>query len=384
MAFGFKNNIGFFVKKPWMVALALAVALVVFGNVQQSFAQSSACLRLQNQLSALNSGGGNRARPSARYRQYDRAVKDQRAQITKTRRMARRNGCSIRVPGRRNSSSCGRINASLNQMQGNLKNLEQQRRRLAPRGSGSNRNNRRQLIRTMNQRGCINNGGQERPQFANARPGTRSLVEQIFGVRTFGNDGRRSDFERPNAAFSSRYNTFRTMCVRKKDGYYFPVSFSTVPERFESDESACQSKCPGTDVALYYHAIPAQDSEDMISFRGNIPYTDLPTAFAYRKKFDPEATCRYTSGILQEIAGAEGETNTLREEFVSVSTRIGTPIFRSDRALDPETISNQNGSFDTVAIARLFNKEDDPTDAQIVASSGQNIRVVGPAFFPVQ
>ena len=36
--------------------------------------------------------------------------------------------------------------------------------------------------------------------------------------------------------------TYRTVCVRMCDGYYFPVSFSTLPSHFPQDADACSSK----------------------------------------------------------------------------------------------------------------------------------------------
>jgi hypothetical protein len=39
------------------------------------------------------------------------------------------------------------------------------------------------------------------------------------------------------------YATYRTICVRLCDGYYFPVSFSTLPAHFDHDADVCQSKC---------------------------------------------------------------------------------------------------------------------------------------------
>lgn len=358
---------------------AILFVAATFSIAQHSTAnaQSAACLQLQNQLSSLSVGGSSRSSP--RYRQYNRAVNDQRAQISKTKRMARRNGCNNKFFGKK-SSTCGRILASLDQMSANLSGLERERRRLAPRGSGSSDNRRRSIIRNMNQRGCFS--GNQRQ--ANARPRNRSLVEQIFGVRTFSNDGTRGLFERPNARFSSRYNTYRTMCVRKKDGYYFPVSFSTTPDRFEYDERICQSKCPNTDVALYFHAMPAQDSEDMVSFRGQLPYAELPTAFAYRKKFDPEASCRYTTGLFQEIAGGSGERENEINQQDSSLTRIGKPKFRVSRSIDPETASNNLGNFNTDTIDKLLNKPDELLISSTVTTQDKNIRVVGPAFFPVQ
>jgi hypothetical protein len=362
-----------------VVPFSCALALVSVLGTLPGYAQSGACINLQNQLSNANFSGNNRVAPSSRFRQYDQAAKDQRLQIEKTQRMARRNGCNGNVSRTRNTSTCGRIVNSLDNMRNNLTSLERERRRLAPKNTNVNNDRQRSIIRAMNRRGCFNKNN--RTPFAVQQPRRRSLVEQIFGVRTFRNDGRRGLFERPDSAITSRYNTFRTMCVRELDGYYFPISFSTTPERFEYDEKVCESKCPGTNVSLYYHAMPAQDSEDMISFRGQLPYSELPAAFAYRKEFNPKATCRYTTGVLQEVTGFDNPNQDPNNLSDANSIRIGQPVFRRDRSLDPETIANQDGKYDERDIVRLFTSPEDQAKAEIIALNGRRIRIVGPRFF---
>jgi len=381
------NNLNFTGLKKCSTLLKMSALAGVLTFVSNSFvapatAQTNACNQLQNQLSALSVGGGKRVAPGSRYRQYDRAVKDQRIQIKKTKQMARRNACSAIFSGRRNSSTCGRILSSLDQMNSNLADLERERRRLAPRQTGADNNRRKAVIRAMNRRGCFTSG--IRQQAALERPRKRSIVEQLFGLRTYGNDGRRRNFERPDMTLSSRSNTYRTMCVRKRDGYYFPVSFSTTPDRFELDERICESKCRGNDVALYYHSMPDQDSEDMVSFRGQQPYADLPTAFSYRKKFDPDATCKYSAGVFEEIAGSNGERNNPLAESGTILSRIGAPIFREDREQDSETLANLGGRFSEKDIQRLLVKpEKNPENRPLVAND-RSVRVVGPTFYPVQ
>ena len=365
-----------------VAALLSLLSLSNAAGISSANAQSASCAQLQNKLSTLTVGGGYQPRASAEYRKYDRAVKNQRTQINKTRRMAQRNRCNTRVIITRNSSTCGRILASLEKMSTNLTALEQQRQRLAPRQVKSVEEQRRDVIRLMSQRGCIDNYNV--PQVAPPVVRRRSLVEQLFGVRTFSNDGRRGIFERPEHDFSSSYNTYRTMCVRKQDGYYFPVSFSTTPDRFEYDERVCLSKCPGTDVALYFHAMPTQDSEDMVAYRGQEPYADLPSAFAYRKKYDPKATCRYSAGVLQDVTGFLGDGAQLTDLSGSSPTRIGTPVFRRDRSMDPESMANLDGRFNEPAIKRLLMSPQEIAKEQAIALAGRKVRVVGPAFYPVQ
>ncbi len=85
--------------------------------------------------------------------------------------------------------------------------------------------------------------------------------------------------------------TLRTVCVRSCDGYYWPISFSTVPEFLADDNATCQSQCPGSDVELYYYHNPGETPEDMINLAG-APYSSLPDAFRYRQEYDSSCSCK--------------------------------------------------------------------------------------------
>jgi hypothetical protein len=87
------------------------------------------------------------------------------------------------------------------------------------------------------------------------------------------------------------FATYRTLCVRLCDGYYFPVSFSTLPNHFQRDADMCQSKCAAP-AELYYHQNPGGAVEQMVSVTGNQPYTSLKSAFRYRKEFVQGCSCK--------------------------------------------------------------------------------------------
>ena len=90
---------------------------------------------------------------------------------------------------------------------------------------------------------------------------------------------------------SSQYATFRTVCVRLCDGYYFPISFSTLPGHFQQDADACQSKCAAP-VELYYHPNPGGAMEQAVGIKAQSPYTQLKTAFRYRKEYVQGCSCK--------------------------------------------------------------------------------------------
>ena len=83
--------------------------------------------------------------------------------------------------------------------------------------------------------------------------------------------------------------TYRTVCVRLCDGFFFPISFATTPEYFARDEAACQSRCSSS-ARLYVY--PANgEPEQMVSVQRQ-PYSALNTAFLFRTKYDNACTCK--------------------------------------------------------------------------------------------
>jgi hypothetical protein len=87
------------------------------------------------------------------------------------------------------------------------------------------------------------------------------------------------------------YATYRTICVRLCDGYYFPISFSTLPNHFQRDAELCQSKCAAP-AELYYHQNPGSAVEQAVGAKTQEPYTKLKTAFRYRKEFVNGCSCK--------------------------------------------------------------------------------------------
>ncbi len=168
--------------------------------------------------------------------------------------------------------------------------------------------------------------------------------------------------------------TFRTLCVRTCDGYYFPISFSTTQDRFGDDAQTCSSMCPGAESKLYYHANPGGSPEDMLSIEG-LAYSALPTAFDYRKSINPSCSCRPAGGysVIASNPGAEAAAEKAAEPEPALLPRP-----RPEPGEDPETLANRAGVFvpgaapaDGIATAA----------ATAVTPGGRSIRVVGPAYW---
>lgn len=367
MELGFREIKRAYGRRFLLAAGLLIGAGVVFPTAAE--AQSSACLSLQYQLDSLAEYAA--PRPSRRYQQYDRAVRDQQVQIRKTERMAVLNGCRFLA-----SNACLRIDASLSDMYANLAALKRERNRAAPRARSSERE-RRQIIDAMQRRGCMDAGGTETARGGERRRGHRTLLEQIFGVKTYSREGSFEDFS-ADPGFGQRYGTYRTLCVRTCDGYYFPISFSTTEDRFSTDEASCRRMCPGAETRLFIHKMPIGDPEDSISYPEGNPYISLENAFTYRRKLDAACNCNFRSRGIEAVAGAGGAG--FEAEKPQARQRIATPTFRPDRDIDPESAANQAGGLTEERIATLL----DPEATKLAGNRDGKVRIVGPVFFPVQ
>jgi Protein of unknown function (DUF2865) len=83
--------------------------------------------------------------------------------------------------------------------------------------------------------------------------------------------------------------TYRTLCVRLCDGFYFPISYATRRERFVGDSKQCEQRCPGRS-RLFVHRNPGEDVDKMVALDGR-PYSSLPTAFLHRTKHVKDCAC---------------------------------------------------------------------------------------------
>ncbi len=349
-----------------MIGIASLVFVILAVSTKPTLAQSATCRSLQAQLAQIETGRG--AAPTQQFLRYDRAVRDQQVQIAKTERAARKNACQYR-----NNNRCNRIKNSLAKMYANLNALERTRATFAP--SGGTSADRAMIIRSMRQNRC----GAEAIEEVRAEPQQdkrRSLLEQIFGSKTYSSNGFEED---PNSRSRVQGGgTFRTLCVRTCDGYYFPISFSTTKNHFEDDLNKCQQMCPGTETALFYHTMPGGDAETSISYRTGEPYSSLTNAFSYRKKVDNQCSCRATD--LRYSKKLQARRKGLKPKSASPLNRsMATPTFRLDIALGEETLQSIEGEMTVEKLASIaIGGSDNET------RSNGDIRIVGPAFFPVQ
>lgn len=84
--------------------------------------------------------------------------------------------------------------------------------------------------------------------------------------------------------------TYRTVCVRLCDGFFFPISFATTADRFGADENICRSRC-GSPARLYVYPNPGGEPEQMTDLGGQ-PYAALKSAFLFRTEYVEACTCK--------------------------------------------------------------------------------------------
>lgn len=136
---------------------------------------------------------------------------------------------------------------------------------------------------------------------ADARAGQRSATESGHAIVTaglfdwlFGDRSREHRREPPAklepAPEDRRSGTYRTLCVRLCDGFYFPISYATRRDRFEDDAKRCEQSCPSRS-RLFVHRNPGEGFEDMTDLEGQ-PYRALPNAFKHQTQYVADCTCR--------------------------------------------------------------------------------------------
>ncbi|MGO9547690.1 MAG: DUF2865 domain-containing protein [Rhodomicrobium sp.] len=111
-------------------------------------------------------------------------------------------------------------------------------------------------------------------------------------------------------------STYRTLCVRECDGFYFPLSTTATESQFRDDDAKCRSQCAAP-AELFYHR-SNQDVEQMFSLSGR-PYSEMPNAFRYRKVYIRGCSCNEREYSREEIAKSEEALKTAKRADASSS-----------------------------------------------------------------
>jgi hypothetical protein len=334
--------------------------------------QNPACVRLESQLAALDRGQVDPVR-AEQVRRYEEAAGKQQVELDRLTAQARRMGCEssgfFLFGG--GGPQCGDINGQIERMRANLGRMTGDLQRLQSGGTDRGEQ-RRSLLIALGQNDCG-------PQYANAvPPRPRGFFETLFGGPAPAPSASTPDWNNPNPDLGPS-STYRTLCVRTCDGFYFPISFSTVQNRFADDEHACQRMCPATEVMLFSHHNPGEDISQAVSLSGK-RYTDLPNAFHYRQEYTPACSCRRPGQSWADALGPHDDTIE-RGDIVVTEERAKA---MAQPKVEPSRSQRQDarrGKLEQKPDAVTVDAAVDPAAAAVVPDKSK-MRAVGPQFLP--
>ena len=294
--------------------------IATVGLVTPAAGQSQYCLPLQMELAALN-------KSAPRAASNNRAIREE---LSKAKSQERNAGCRSFFSRNRSSNTCRSLRSRISSLERQLRGSR--RGGIFRLGQSADERQRQRIIQALARAGC-----------------------------------------------SQRTTTYRTICVRVCDGYYYPLSITSSQQRFQQDAQKCAGQYPPGEGVLYYHPFPGGDASQAVSLSGD-RYFDQAYAFSYRTSFQPYCAARLQEGLAALRERVYSAVPTLGQHFEqAIETRIAAlsvsiPIARADWSSDPETIANRAGDFIPTPVAP-------PSDTMAIAGGG--LRKVGdPYYFP--
>lgn len=110
--------------------------------------------------------------------------------------------------------------------------------------------------------------------------------------------------------------TYRTVCVRLCDGFYFPVSFSTSRSHFAKDARRCEESCPAGG-RLFVHPTGVSDEPAHMTDLQGKAYAELQNAYRSQKEYVPNCTCRGNPWDPQEVARHQAYADAAKKTAAS-------------------------------------------------------------------
>ncbi|WP_336056397.1 DUF2865 domain-containing protein [Nitratireductor sp. CH_MIT9313-5] len=365
----------------------------------QADALSRTCRNLEAQLAKVPRGAS-----SASVAKYDRAIARQSKELNRATSSARNAGCSGGIFGN-NSTQCRSLNSTIRKMNANLAQLKRTRASL---GAGNTKQVKARLLRDIRKHGCrakpqtsVKANSKKKSAVARVQkkaaparvtksaPATKKVVRKAAIKKVV---RKQKAVRTASAPFIKPRNmtTFRTMCVRMCDGYYFPISFSVPKDMFERDAQTCEARCPGAEVQLFVHSVPDEETAQMVSIADGTPYQKADFAYKYRQTGVGSSSCgcelkspsfevmagNYEAGQNGDVVSSVNPTEEAATSQSEALFELPAPRFRPDPAADPETLANRVGGLE-------MKKPLPSAPIQAAVSSfAPGVRVVGPVFLP--
>jgi hypothetical protein len=347
--------------------------------------QNPFCSRLETQLQTFDRGSNDASRAD-QFRKFEEAAANQQNEIERQEATAQRAGCernSFFVLFSGQQAQCGPINKKVQQMRDNLERIQADMERLRGDPAPERDSQRRAILVALAQNNC---GQQYQQQVAATPPPRPGLLESLFGPKSVfapGNDA---------PGMSAPGGSYRTVCVRTCDGFYYPVSYATNPARFAEDEKTCRQSCPAAETQLYSHRNPGEDINQAVSVNSQQPYTALPTAFRYRTSLDQACSCRRPGETWAQTLKSIDDTTVEQGDIVVNDQRArqlsqprvdaqGKPIRQAPQApLAPARPDPRAAQTAPPAAAPAADAA--PAEEPSKPDPNRTVRAVGPVFIP--
>lgn len=284
-----------------LMSVALAGLLV---DVTAAVAQSASCQRLEATLATLDR--------NSEFRNVDANTREARAlqrDLQRSESTYIRNGCNDDAKaGRPLNTQC---RALAREITSGRKTYEQLTRIIETGNAVAQQ--REAVLQEIARFGCGSRVRVLEGESTRNR-GRGNLFDQLFEALNDSFDDGAGGFRDEGWDPWGNYHTVRTLCVRKSDGFYWPISYSTLIDYVPNDADQCRSMCPTLDVDLYYYDNPGQEPEQMINMYGE-PYSALPNAFRFRTEVDKDARCTPAAdyGSITIAQTTEGQSRAMIE-----------------------------------------------------------------------
>lgn len=264
---------------------------------RQPSPQELRCIQLEQELA---NDWTNNQQGSNRLPQIDAEIRKYEGIYQSTQARAENGDCyqSMFIFGRSlvRTPRCLKMHRQIEDARQRLATLQEQRAAVA--GNRGAQTRKRDLIDALARAGC---GGQYQQE---ARRNSGGWFTSLFEEE---NTYRRPDLRTSRI---EPFATYRTLCVRTCDGFYFPLSYSALPSKFPNDVNQCQNQCAAP-AELFVYRNPGEEAEQMVSSDGRTAYNDLPNAWRYRKEYVKGCSCKATEYDPAEIelANKKGDEN---------------------------------------------------------------------------
>jgi hypothetical protein len=370
---------------------SMAPAVLVVATFTAAYAQQNpVCVRLEAQLATFDRSAGDSTRAD-QIRRYEEAAGSQQIEIERQQALARRMGCgnnSFFVLFSGEPAQCGPQNAKIQQMRANLANISAELERLQGGGGSERDGQRRAILVALGQNNC---GPQYQAAVAPA-PRRGGFFQSLFGPNTGPGEVSTPDSSAGYPGFSLPSGSYRTVCVRTCDGFFWPISFAATPDRFQDDEKVCQRSCPAAEVALYAHRNPGEDISQAVSTSGQL-YSTLPNAFKYRQAFDAACSCRQPGESWAHALKSTGDNTVELGDIVVNENRaqqLSLPRVDAQGKPIPRPLARPEPKPEAKPAPQVANTAATPPDAAkseeapVKPNPNRTVRSVGPTFLPAR